>query len=112
MHTQKRRPLTRSASSIASIVILAVLCVTGSFAVGVQTAGDMKAIAPLQAGGTELPGDMNDNGSIDEGDIELILEVVKGYRDPTPAMLRRDPNGDGRLDIDDAMRLVRDLSSL
>ncbi len=93
------------------MVILAVLCITGSFAVGVQTAGDMKAITATEAGGTELAGDMNGNGRIDEDDVSIILEVVKGYRDPTPEMLRKDPNGDGRLTVDDAMRLLHDLAS-
>lgn len=91
--------------------ILGILCVTGSFAIGIQSAGDMKAIAPLQAG-TETAGDMNDNGRIDQEDVTIILEIVKGYRTPTPLQLRRDPSGDGRLDLDDAMRLLRDVASL
>lgn len=93
------------------MVILGVLSITGSFAMGVQTAGDMKAIAPLQAN-EEIKGDMNDNGRVDQEDIAMILEVVKGTRHPTPTMLHRDPNGDGQLTIDDAMHLLRDLASL
>lgn len=112
MPTKKHRPQARSLSSYVSMVILGLLCVSGSFAVGVQTAGDVQTVAPTEATGTEVTGDMNGNGLVDEEDVTIILEIAKGYRDATPEQLRVDPNGDGRLTIDDALRLLHDLASL
>ena len=91
--------------------ILGLLCITGSFAVGVQTAGDVQTIAPSRAEGPEMVGDINGNGIVEEDDVRIILEIVKGYREATPEELRRDPNGDGQLTIDDAMRLLHELAS-
>ena len=110
MPTKKHTQPARSLSAYVSMVILGVLSISGSFAVGVQTAGDVQTIAPSRAG-EEVSGDMNGNGRVDEEDIKIILEIAKGYRDPTPAQLRNDPNADGRLTIDDALRLLHDLSS-
>ncbi len=107
-HSRKKN--RRNLSSYISVVVLGMMCVTGSFAVGVQTAGDVRTISPLKAS-EQIIGDMNDNGRIDEDDVAIILEVVKGSRAPTPMILRRDPSGDGQLTIDDAMRLLRDLAS-
>lgn len=112
MHTKRNRQKGYTASSLISMGVLAVLCVTGSFAVGVQTAGDVQTIAPTEAHEEGLPGDMNSDRVVNAEDIAIILEIAKGYRDPLPAMLRNDPNGDGRLDLDDALRLLHDIHTL
>lgn len=93
------------------MVILGILCVTGSFAVGVQTAGDVRTVEPTQAGSPEAAGDMDGNGRTDLRDVAIILEVVRGYRDATPELLRADPNADGNLTIDDALSVLDDLAS-
>ncbi|MBI5156329.1 hypothetical protein HZA45_03595 [Candidatus Peregrinibacteria bacterium] len=98
-------------ASIVSMTILAVLCVTGSFAVGIETAGEMKAVAPLQANAGLVAGDMNGNGRIDEEDVTIILEIAKGQRAPTPEQLQADPSGDRFLTVEDAMHLLRALNS-
>ena len=94
------------------MTILAFLCVGGSFGMGIETAGDMKAITPSKANELVVPGDMNGNGRLDRDDVTIILEIVQGYRKPTQQQLLADPNGDGQLTIDDAKRLLHDLASL
>lgn len=93
----------------ASMLILGALCVVGSFAVGIRTAGDVRTISPLAAETIELSGDIDGNGQIDLNDVIGILEVAQGYREPTPGELRVDPNNDGVLSIDDALRLLYEL---
>ena len=93
------------------MVILGILCVTGSFAIGAGTAGDMKAIAPMEANESVITSDMNGNGHTDLEDVTIILEIVKGYRVATPQQLRADPNNDGNLTIDDAPRMLRDMGN-
>ena len=110
MRKQKHTP-PPTLTSIVSMTILAVLCVTGSFAVGIETAGDMKAVAPLQANDEVIPGDMNGNGSIDGEDVTIILEIAKGQRAPTVEQLQADPSGDRFLTVEDAMQLLRTLQS-
>lgn len=99
-----------SIRTFISMMALAVLCVTGSFAVGVETAGDMKAVTRLKANDNALAGDMNGNATIDAEDVTIILEIAKGQRAPTPEQLRNDPNGDHFLTVEDAMHLLRMLS--
>ncbi|MBI3336049.1 hypothetical protein HYZ98_00595 [Candidatus Peregrinibacteria bacterium] len=92
-----------------SILTLGMLCVVGSFAVGIRTAGDVRTISPLSAETLELPGDIDDNGKIDYVDVIRILEIAQGYREPTPRELHADPNGDGVLTVDDAIALLHEL---
>lgn len=110
-HTHHVRLTSQRVSSYISMVILGVLCVTGSFAVGVQTAGDVETVGSILAESPEIVGDMDGNGALDPRDVAMILEVVQGYRDADPALLRRDPNGDGELTVDDALSVLDDLAS-
>lgn len=105
-HTQKRL-LQQSA-----FYVLGTIGVVGSFALGIQSAGDVTPIAPLEAHVTTVTGDMNGNGILDPLDVAEILEVVQGYEQPTPEQLASDPNADGQLTIDDALRLLHDLAAL
>ena len=93
------------------ILSLGLVSVIGSFALGIQTAGEIKTIASLGAEGTELQGDIDGNGRLDIQDVIEILEVAKGYKDPTPKQLKADLNDDGALTIDDALSLLHTLRS-
>ena len=83
--------------------------VAASFVIGIQSAGDVKPIALIEAGSESRVGDMNGDGIVDVQDAIVILEVVQGYRTPTSEMLFADPNGDGQLTIDDALHILRTL---
>ena len=83
--------------------------VVSAFLIGIETAGDVHPIALMEAGNGEIHGDINGNGTLDLGDAIAILEIVQGYRDPTPQELRADPNGDGLLTVDDALRILATL---
>lgn len=92
-----------------SVLTLGVFCIVGSFAVGIRTAGDVRTISPLSAETPILAGDMDGNGTVDTTDVAMILEVAQGYREPTIAELRADPNGDGVISVDDALALLHTL---
>lgn len=95
-----------------SVLALAFLSVTLSFAIGIQTAGDVQTISSIEAEDPRITGDMNADGRVDERDVIEILEVVRGYEEATPEQLLADPNGDGSLTVDDALRMLHDLSAL
>lgn len=101
--------ITRFPRRTASILILGVLSVLGSFTAGVRTAGDVHTISPLAAETVELPGDIDGNGYRDLKDAIVILEIAQGYREPTAKELNADPNGDGILTVDDAIALLQEL---
>ena len=98
-------------TSFVSMMVLAVLCVTGSFAVGIQSAGEMKTVASLAAVSTEIVGDMNSNGQADLEDVIIILEIAQGTQTASAEQMRLDPNGDGTLTVDDALMMLRNLSA-
>lgn len=56
-------------------------------------------------------GDVNGDGSVNEHDVIVILEVAQGYRTATPDELAADPNANGVLAIDDAIRVLRTMLS-
>lgn len=85
-----------------------VLC---AFVIGIETAGDVHPIALIEAGSDSVRGDVSGNGILDLGDAVAILEIVQGYRDPTPEELRKDPSSDGLLTVDDALRVLATLSA-
>lgn len=89
---------------------LAVLAIGTSFAVGLNTSGDVQTVSPLEASSTRIPGDIDNNSVIDTRDVVVILEIEKGYKTATPDELLADPNADGQLTIDDAIRILNDLS--
>ncbi len=92
------------------LVVAGATCLVLSFFIGIQTAGDVQPISLIEAGGTQIEGDMNGSGDLDINDVVVILEVVRGYREMTPELLNADPNDDGQLTIDDALRILSTLS--
>lgn len=93
------------------VVALGALCIVSSFSLGVRTAGDVQTVAPSEAGGIRLTGDVDADGQVTVRDVIDILEVAQGYEEATPEQLLVDPNGDGRLTVEDAMRILSDLAS-
>lgn len=85
------------------------ICVAASFLIGIQSAGEVQPIALIEAGSVSQRGDLTGDGSVDVQDVVTILEVVQGYVQTTPDHLLADPNGDGTLTIDDALRILRTL---
>jgi len=92
-------------SQRTKILLLGSAMVLSAFFVGIQTAGDVRPISLIEAG-VVVSSDMDGDGIVDARDALVILEVVSGYRDVTPEMLRSDPNRDGILTIDDAIRIL------
>lgn len=93
---------------IATLLPLSVFAVTASFALGMQTAGDLQTISGSFA--TDAPrGDMNADGTVDAADAIIVLEIAQGYRTATPQELAADPNGNGILAVDDAIRILRSV---
>lgn len=92
-------------------------CVMGSFLLGIETAGEVQPVSSIQAGGLQAnvlpevtPGDVDGSGVVDLQDVIIILEVVQGYREPTPLVLKADPNGDSHLRVEDALQVLRTLA--
>lgn len=100
---------TKTARTILTLAPLGTLAVIASFGLGMQTAGDLRAIDSSSATET-LRGDVTGDGTVDARDATLILEISQGYRDATPTELAADPNGNGALSVDDAIRVLRTLS--
>lgn len=94
------------------VLVLGVLCILSSFSLGIKTAGDVETIAPTEAGGMQITGDMNEDGRLSIHDAIEILEIAQGYKEATPEQRMADPNGDGQLTVDDAVRLLHDIASL
>lgn len=95
----------------APILAIGLLAVVASFSLGVSLTGNVHTIDETSATDTTIEGDVTDDGVIDLQDVIAILEVSQGYRTPTTTELLRDPSGNGTLTVDDALRLLRDLSS-
>lgn len=93
----------------ATLVPLGAFAIVASFGLGMQTAGDLRAINESSATET-LRGDVTGDGTVDERDATIILEIAQGYRKATPAELAADPNDNGVLTVDDAIRVLRTLS--
>jgi hypothetical protein len=91
---------------------LGTLCLLGAFVFGIETAGEVEPITLGEAGNIVMRGDLNANGVLDREDVAIVLEVVQGYRQLEPHLLQADPNGDGRLTVDDAIAILDDLSVL
>lgn len=91
------------------VFMLTTMCVVGSFALGIQSAGEVQPIALIEAGNVELPGDIDGSGVLDIHDAILILEVAQGYKKVSPEQLRADPNGNGVLTVDDALSVLSQL---
>ena len=85
-------------------------CIVSSFAIGIHTAGDVTPVSLIEAGGIPSLGDMDGNGVVDISDAITILEIAQGYREATVDQRKADPNGDGALTADDAIRVLSTLS--
>lgn len=92
-----------------AFLTLGLLAVISSFTAGVKTAGDVKTVQPMEASGTGLSGDVNADGTVDVRDAIVILDIARGYDTATVEELRADPNDDGKLTIDDAIRILNNL---
>ncbi|PIQ76641.1 hypothetical protein COU78_05085 [Candidatus Peregrinibacteria bacterium CG10_big_fil_rev_8_21_14_0_10_49_24] len=92
------------------VLTLSALAVVSSFALGVQSAGEVQPVSLIEAGSTQIAGDIDGSGEVTVRDAIAILEVAQGYQVATPQQLKADPNGDGLLTVDDAIRILRDLS--
>lgn len=92
------------------MIAIGAASIAASFLVGIQTAGDVKPIALIEAGGSAATGDIDGNGVVDLLDALAILEIAQGYREPTPKQLLADPSGNGALTVEDAIRLLSTLS--
>jgi hypothetical protein len=55
---------------------------------------------------------MDGNGVADVSDAMIIIEIAQGYTTATSDQLRADPNSDGALTVDDALRILSNLSLL
>ncbi|MBT7337326.1 hypothetical protein HN801_01310 [Candidatus Peregrinibacteria bacterium] len=92
------------------LLSLSTLCLVSSFAIGIHTAGNVQPVRLIEAGGTALAGDIDGNGTVDIADAILVLEVAQGYVLSTSDQLLADPNADGALTVDDAIRILSILS--
>ena len=104
-----------SISSIVSrrnlqLLSLSTLCVVASFALGIQTAGEVQPVTLIEAGSISKAGDVNGSGELDLDDVVIILEIAQDYRAATPEQLQADPNKDGQLTVDDALDILMQLS--
>lgn len=93
------------------VMLLGVLSVISSFTLGIKTAGDVETISRSAAGGITVTGDMNGDGLIDEFDVIKMLEISQGYEEPTADQLLADPNNDGAITVEDAIRILHDIAS-
>lgn len=84
--------------------------IAGSFLIGTYSAGQVQPIALIEAGGATQTGDIDGDGVIDVRDAVIILEIAQGYSTPETFQLKADPNGDGFLTVDDAIRLLKKIT--
>lgn len=101
---------THTHRRLLAIVPLGLLAVVASFSLGMETAGTLRTIEWSSA--TDgLLGDMNGDNTVDERDVIVMLELSQGYRSATPDELAADPNGNGVIGVDDALRVLRSMLS-
>ena len=91
------------------VLLLGGLCTAASFIIGIQSAGEVHPVSLIEAGAPTRVGDVNGDGVVDVQDAIFVLEVVQGYRVPAPEQLLADPDGNGKLTVDDALRILRTL---
>ena len=88
------------------VLSLAAVAMISSFSLGIQSAGDVRPVSLIQAGSMQNSGDMNNDGVVDTRDVIIILEISQGYTTPTVSQVEADPNGDGKITVDDAIRIL------
>ena len=101
--------LSKLSKRSVTLVSLAAICVVTSFALGLQTAGEVQPFTLIEAGNVSLRGDVNGDGEVDIDDVILILEMSQEYIPTTPEAFNADPNEDGRITVDDALRILKTL---
>lgn len=89
---------------------LGTACLCASFVLGLISIEHVTPAQLIEAGGLPATGDIDGNGTLDSNDVTLILEIVQGYREATPSQLKADPNADGVLTLDDALRILSRIS--
>jgi hypothetical protein len=65
----------------------------------------------LTGAGSALPGDVNGNGNADLADAIMALQIVSGLTSLPPANLYADVNGDFRIGLEEAVYILREVSS-
>jgi hypothetical protein len=104
-------PRLLKATPKIQLLVLAVLCTLSAFVIGSQSSGSVHSIGSSEALGGRLPGDVNADDTVNTADAIVILEIANGYRKPTAKELLGDPNEDGKLTIDDALRILRTVNT-
>ena len=84
---------------------LGLLCTASAFSLGLHSSATIQPVELIEAGSV-ITGDIDGNAVIDIRDAIIILEVAQGYSNATVEQLRADPNGDGVLTVDDALRIL------
>ena len=102
------RTHTKHPPKATYLVPLALLAAVVSFGVGMQTAGDVRTV-PSSSATDALAGDVTRDGIVDAQDAIRILEISQGYGTASVRELEADPNGNGTLTVDDAIRILRSL---
>ena len=92
-----------------TILTLGLVSITTSFAIGMHSSSNVQPFTLIEAGGNAVTGDINADTVVDKRDVVLMLEMVAGYSPVTPEAYDADPNQDGRITIDDALSVLRDL---
>ncbi|HRH93737.1 MAG TPA: hypothetical protein PKV72_04380 [Candidatus Peribacteria bacterium] len=80
-----------------------------AFAVGIQTAGDVRPLVEPTRAGIRLSGDMDGNDVVNAADARLALEVARGYREATLSELEADTNQDFRITMEDVSAILEML---
>lgn len=93
---------------LPAILAIAALSVMASFGLGMKLSGDVQTVDTTKASDV-LAGDMDDSGTVDRRDVEIMMEIANGTRTATPKQLSADPNQDGKITLDDALRVLREL---
>lgn len=97
-----------SVRHLLPVALIAAVVIPLSFGAGMRLSGDVQTVSPTKASDV-VDGDMDGDGTVTNADVRIVLDIAQGGRAPTPAQLRADPNHDGKLTVDDAMRLLRQL---
>lgn len=112
---QKKLQKRMTRKHLIQVASFGALCVMGSFLLGVETAGDVQTFGRSQAGElipatATVAGDMTGEGDVTIEDVIIILEIAQGRQDVQPEAIAADPNHDGTLTVDDALRVLRTMA--
>ena len=122
---RKHTPLITKIRSIrvprgARHLAFGAMCAVAAFAIGLETAGDVRPFEATQAalqegpdgqGHAPLKGDMDLDGELEVEDAMMLLAYVDGLETPSADDIRLgDADGDFRLSTKDVMRVLHALS--